>query len=308
MASISLGNVMLRQQYTKMFASRLPFIDEIMFEYLQAPGWVYPQVFNVRNSTRAYEEILGVAGFGQFSEKSEAGAVEYDRLIQGYSKRFTHKTYGKGYQISMEAQEDDIDAVISDATPALSNVARNSIETELASDFNGAFSTTTTPDGKALCADDHILVGGGSFDNLIASDFSQGALESAINIFRDMRNDRNQLVDMDPAMILYPPELDWIVSEVLQSELKSSTANNAINVVQSNRIGIKQVMWKYLTDADNWFILTQPRMHRIMCYWRTQPRPDYAMDFDTGNLKTKMIYRLSHGAADWRGIVGGQGQ
>lgn len=308
MASTALGNVMLRNQFTKMFISRLAFLDEIMYENLNAPMLTYPEVFNVRDSNRAYEEILGVTGFGQFSEKAEGEKVDYDKILQGYSKRFSHKTYGKGYQISMEAQEDDIDGVITDAAPALARVARNSIETEAFSDYNGAFTTTTTPDGQYLASNSHVLVGGGTFDNLIESDISQGAIESAMNIFADMRDDRNQLVDMEPTILLIPSELRWRVHELLKSQFKPGTANNDVNAVNENQIGLRVVISKYLTDADNWFILTEPNRHRVMLYWKREPVTDHALDFDTGNMKSKMTYRFSHGAADWRGVLGGQGQ
>jgi len=307
MASSALGNAMLRAQFTKLFTSRLAYLDEIMYEWLDAPSLTYTQIYNVRDSSRAYEEILGITGFGQFIEKAEGQAVSYDKLLQGYSKRFTHKTYGKGFQISMEASEDDIDSIISDAAPALGRVARNSIETEIFADLNGAFATTTTPDGAYLGSNSHVLVGGGTFDNLISGDLAQSTMESALNIFADMRDDRNQLVDADGEILVIPSELWWDANELLKSELKVGTANNDINMMNRNQIGVNLVMSKYLTDADNWFIMSNPRSHRLMVYWRSDPRTDHTMDFDTGNFKTKMIYRLSHGAADWRNIVCGQG-
>jgi len=301
----SAGNIMVRGQFTDLFASRLPYIDEIMFENYNAPGLTYPEVFNVRDSSRAYEEITGITGFSQFGKKSEAAKVEFDKLLQAYDKRFTHETWGKGFQLSFEAMEDDIDGAITDAAPALARAARNSIETELFSVWNGAFASTTTPDGQYLCSDAHVLTGGGTFDNLITGDLAQGTLEAAINVYSDMRDERNQLIEMEGRRLLAHPDLQWDIHELLRSQLRSDTANNASNAL--NQLGLMPIFSKYLTDKDAWFLLSDPDMHRVIVYWRKEPFTDSALDFDTRNMKTAMFYRLSHGAADWRGCVGSAG-
>ena len=301
------GNVMLRNQYTDLFVDRLPFLDEILFELFDAPSLTYTEVFNIRDSKRAYEEITGITGFDQFSVKNEGDTVEYDKLLQAYDKRFKHATYAKGFQISMEAMDDDIDGAISDAAPALARIAKNSIETSAFSNFNLGFTSVTTPDGVAFFNAAHVLTGGGTFDNLVSGDFGQGTLEEALNIFDDMRDERNQLVDLEAAILLYPPRLRWTVGEVLKSQLRSDTANNATNVVNQNQIGIRPVMSKYLTGEDDWFVGSTSDRHRLMFYWRMEPVSDHTLDFDSGNMKTKMTYRHSHGPADWRGWVGGQG-
>lgn len=301
----SAGNVMLRGQFTKLFASRLPFLDEILFENFNAPELTYTQIFNIRDSARAHEEVLGITGFDQFATKPEGEKVEYDKLLQGFSVRYTHSTFAKGFQISFEAMEDDLDGAISDAAPALARVARNTIETDAFDDFNNGFSSVQTPDGVSAFNTAHVLVGGGTFSNLVSADLAQGSLESAINIFDDMRDDRNQLIEGSPGVILYPPELRWVVDELLRSERRSDSNINAVNTI--TQLGLRPVMSKYLTGDDDWFILSEPSQHKLLYYWRTEPVSDHTLDFDTQNMKTKMTYRQSHGYADWRNIVGGQG-
>ena len=162
-----------------------------------------------------------------------------------------------------------------------------------------------TPDGSNLFSATHPLVAGGTFDNLVSGDLAQGTLEEAINIYDDMRDDRNQLIELSPSILLYPPELRWLVHEILKSQLRSDTANNTANAL--NQIGVKTIMSKYLTGDDDWFLISEPSTHRLMFYWRMVPATDHTLDFDTGNMKTKMTMRFSHGPADWRGLVGGQG-
>ena len=120
-----------------------------------------------------------------------------------------------------------------------------------------------------------------------------------------MRDERGELIELNPSILLYPPSLRWTVHEVLKSQLRSDTANNAVNAL--NQIGIRPLMSKYLTGDDDWFVGSDSTLHRLMFYWRMEPVSDHTLDFDSGNMKTKMTYRHSHGPADWRGWVAGQG-
>lgn len=299
------GNVMFRAQFADLFLSRLPFIDEILVEQFDAPKLTYPQVFNVRNSSRAFENVTGITGFGTFTAKDEGDTVAYDKLLQGFDTRFVHLTYAKGAQISMEAAGDDIDGAISDIMPPLARSCRSSIEITIWNVINNGFGTTTTPDGRPLYDNDHILVGGGTYDNLVQADLSIANLETALNMFDDMVDDRGLPIENSAAKIVYPTDLRWLVHEILKSELRSDTANNATNAL--NQVALGTVMSKYLTGEDDWFLFSEPSQHRVLVYWRMEPMSDHTIDFDTGNMKTKMTYRLSAGAADWRNTVGGQG-
>jgi len=299
------GNIMFRAQFTDLFIDRLPYMDEIMFENYDSPSLTYPQVFNMRESSRAYEDITQITGFGLFSEKSEGDVVDYDKLLQGFDKRFTHITYSKGTAISMEAADDDIDGAIVNTLPPLARSARTSIEVKAWNVINGGFGATTTPDGAALFSASHVLRGGGTYDNLVSGDLSIATLETALNIFDNMIDDRGLPIELNPAMIVFPVELRWLVYEILKSDLRSDTAENATNAFK--QIALGGLMSKYLTGADDWFVCSEPSQHRLLFYWRMDPMTDHTIDFDTGNLKTKMTYRMSVGAADWRGWVGGQG-
>ncbi len=299
------GGLTLRGQYGDLFFDRLPFIDEILFEQFNAHPLEYSQVFNVRDSARAFENVTAITGFGTFSEKSEGDTIDYDKTLQGFDRRFTHVTYSKGVNISFEAAEDDIDGAISDVMPPLARAARTSIEITAWDVINNSFGTSTTPDGQPLYSDSHVLVGGGTYDNLVSGDMSISNLETAINLFDDMVDDRGLPIQNTPSMLVYPTNLRWLVHEILKSELRADTANNATNAL--NQVGLGTLMCHYLTGDDDWFLFSSPSEHRVLFYWRKDPVTDHTVDFDTGNYKTKMTYRCSQGAADWRNTVGGQG-
>ena len=303
---MSAGNVMQRQRYADIFFSRLPFLDDIIFGSFNAPGLTYPEVFNIMDSERAFENHTAYTGFGLFSAKTEGDAVNYDTILQGFDKQFIHTTYASGFQITREGLMDDIDNILTDAAPELGRAAQSSIETQIWSVFNNSFSTETSSDGQAIFSNSHPLVGGGTFDNLINGDFGVTNLQSALNVFDDMRDDRNLLIDTSAAKIVYPPELRWIVDEVLNSERKPGTANNNTNSIR-NQAGLSPLMVKYLTGAKDWFVGMSKEQTKFIVYWRETPVTDSSIDFDTGNMKTMMLYRLSFGVTDWRGWVGAQG-
>lgn len=299
------GNVLLRAQFADLFIDQLPYMDEVLFETYDAPSLTYPQVFNVRDSSRAYEEVTEITGLGTFTTKAEGDVIDYDKVMQGFDKRFTHTTYAKGVQISMEAAADDIDGAITNMMPPLARSCRSSVEITIWNLINGGFATTTTPDGAYLFSNSHILRGGGTYDNLVSGDLSIANLETAIQMYDDMVDDRGLPIELSPAQLVFPTNLRWLVYEILKSDLRSDTAMNTTNAFK--QISLQPVMSKYLTGDDDWFLFSEPSQHRVIVYWRQEPVTDHTIDFDTGNAKTKMTYRLSTGAAGWRGTVGGQG-
>ena len=300
------GNLMIQGQFPDLFAARLAYIDEIIQHSYQAPNPVYPMVFGVKDSNRAYEETTGVTGFGLFSQQLEGASVDYDAIQQAWDKRFTHLKYGKGFQISEDASDDDVDGAITNLAPALGTAAQHSIETVAMNVFNNGFGSETTPDGVSLFNDAHVLRGGGTADNLVTGDLSVANLETAVNLLDGLKDERNQPMLAEPSILLIPQGvsgLRWIAHEILRSQLRSDTANNATNAF--NQLGLQIVTCRYLTNAPDWFLGMAPSATKLRFYWRKRPVTAHAMDFDTGNFKTKMTYRFSVGAADWRGWVGG---
>ena len=298
--------LMSRLTASDLFFSRLPYIDEILYENLDAPALTYPEVFDVRSSQRMREQTTGYTGFGIFTQKdADGGNIDYDVLMQAYDKTFTHLTYAKGFQVSEEGLDDDLDNVISNAAPALGRAAQSSIEQLFWNLFNNSFSLETTPDGQAIFSNSHPNVGGGTQDNLISGDLAESTLEAGLTLFDQTLDHRGLPVDVEAQSIVIPVEERFNASRILNSEKRVGTANNDIS--QVNREGLRPVMSKYLTGADDWFLLANPSVAKLIAYWRKEPVTDHVLDFETGNMKSKMTFRCSVGAADWRGTVGGQG-
>jgi hypothetical protein len=67
----------------------------------------YSQIFNTETSDKAYEEYVGKSGFGLAVAKPEGTGMTYDTQRQGFVTRLTNVTFGLGFQITMEAFEDN---------------------------------------------------------------------------------------------------------------------------------------------------------------------------------------------------------
>jgi hypothetical protein len=66
----------------------------------------WKDLFELKVSDKAYEEMVQNTGFGLAPIKQEGSSIAYDTDSQGYIARFTNVTYGLGYIVSAEEIED----------------------------------------------------------------------------------------------------------------------------------------------------------------------------------------------------------
>lgn len=66
------------------------------------------QIFETKTSKRAFEEIIGMTGFGLAPVKTEGNSVTYDTQQQGFLTRFNHVNYALGFIITEETIDDNL--------------------------------------------------------------------------------------------------------------------------------------------------------------------------------------------------------
>lgn len=294
----------LRTGFTDLFEERLPFLREIFYEENSEPMSMMEQVFNMMTSDRFREQTTGISGLPLAALTPEAGPVTYEALLQAFDKTYTHSKYTLGWQISEEALDDDQDGPLRNASRALGRSMRTTRNTIAWNVFNFGFTSELTPDGVSLFNASHPLLEGGTFSNTVSADLDLTSLENAINTFADMRDHRGLLIEMEPSNLVFPSELRWVVREILGSPEKPTTANRSINSVFDI---LNPIMVKYLTNATDWFITTNPGEHALMFFTRQEATFQTDIDFDNGVAKAKSVQRHSQGASDWRGLFGGNG-
>jgi len=273
-------------------------------------------IYNVYDSNQFREHSLTFGGIGTFDTKSEGEAVNYTSPVEGFLQTFTHTTYAKGLRITMEQWSDDMYGVMEDSPAELGMSAYSTEEILLSNHFNNGFSGTTGPDGLSLFSTVHLREDGATYRNELstASDLSLTTLETALIDFRDFRSGGGRRLQIQPKVLLVPPALQFTASKLLESSnipqhAPGSTStvftDGSINPV--NDLGLRIVVWDYLTDADAWFILADKSDHRLCLYEREPFTTSDVFDFDTGDIKFKGVFRQSSGWADPRGVFGTPG-
>jgi hypothetical protein len=290
-------------------------LDEVLFEKYRELKPVYAQIFDIRSSDRQFEKTTGFSGFGSLVKKDEGSPITYDDPFLGYATMFTHLTYGLAFRVTMEMQQDDLYDVIRRMPSSLADTVVRFKDTQCANIFNNAFTTITTAnlpwqtgmDGKTLSATDHPLSGGGTYSNRLAtdSDLSVTSLETALYSMKLTVGDRNELLDLEPKVLLIPPQLERTAFELLKSSGRPDTANRADNWIPSN--GLQMVVWNRLTDTNAWFLLTEKAHHNLIYFNRLELETDTDRDFNTKDTVYSCVSRFSLGWADWRGVYGTPG-
>ncbi len=258
---------------------------------LYAVEW--DKLFEKNNSTRAYEEDVGLSSFGLAQVKAEGAPITFDTERQGFTSRYNHLVYALGFIITREMYEDDqYDIVGQKKAQALGRSMRQTKEIVGANVYNRAFNTSYTGgDGSTLvaCAGggsaSHANVAGGTFTNgvSVAADLSEAVLEQA---------------SIDIA--------EFEAKRILGTEGRVGTELNDLNAIKTMGIIPEVVVNHYLTDSNAWFILTDVK-NGLKYFERRGDAFDMDNDWDTENAKYKATARYSFGWSDPRSIYGSPG-
>ena len=274
------------------------------------------QIFEEKSSSRAYEEDIGVTGFGLAPVKTEGNAVVYDTEQQGFLTRYNHVVYALGFIITEEMMDDDqYDTVGQRRTEGLAYSQRQTKETVAANILNRAFNTSYTGgDGATLVASaaagsaSHPNASGGTWTNGPATlaDLSVASLEQAVIDIAKFTDDRGKRIKVMPKQLIVAVDNQFEAERIMTSNLQSGTADNDANVLRTMGVVPKIVTNHYLSDADAWFLQTDIP-NGFTNYMRKAATFSIDNDFDTSNAKFKAQERYSFGYTDPRCVYGSPG-
>jgi len=272
----------------------------------------YTSLFETRNSTRAFEEIVGMQGFGLMPIKTEGSAITAEDSGQGFIDRWTHVTYGLMFTITREMYEDGLAATEAmKRAKALAFSLRQTEETVGANIFNRAFNSDYTyGDGLELCSELTPYYSGGTWRNELdtAADLNETSLEQAcIDIATQFKSDKGLMVAVRPKKVVVHPSNMFEAERLFKSTLQYDTANNSVNAIRnSSAIPGGYEVNHYFSDSDAWFILTDCP-DGLICFERRSPEFGMENDWDTENARFKATFRKSFGNGDKRSIFGSPG-
>ena len=274
----------------------------------------YEDIFVIEDSNRAFEEEVLIVGFGSAPVKSEGQGVSFDNASESFSSRYTHETVSLAFALTEEAIEDNLyDSLGKRYVKALAKSMANTKEVKGADVLNNAFSSSFLGgDGKSLIASDHPLAGGGSAANRASTmaDLNEASLEDAFIDISTFTDDRGLIISVQPDKLVVPPQLVFVADRILQSDLRSGTADNDVNAIKNTGVlPGGYVVNHYLNDPDAFFILTSVNEmgDGLKMFQRSPMETSMEPDFSTGNIRYKARERYSIGFSDWRGVYGSQG-
>ena len=288
----------------------LPGLNALFgLEYEQYEG-EHAEIYETENSDRSFEEEVKLSGFGAAPVKAEGSSLSYDNAQEHYTARYNHETVAMGFSITEEAMEDNLyDSLSARYTKALARAMAYTKQTKAAALLNTGFSSFNSGDGVTLFATNHPTVGGGTNANKLATnaDLNETSLEQAVIDIAAFTDERGLLIAARPRKLIVPPALMFVATRLLQTELRTGTADNDTNALRSNgSIPEGYRVNHYLTDTDAFFITTDIP-NGMKHFVRTPMATAMDGDFDTGNVRYKARERYSFGVSDPLGIYGSPG-
>ena len=270
----------------------------------------FREIFEVRKSRKAWEELVGHSTLGLPVQRTEGAAVTYDSFQQGFVSRFTHADYALGVVITKNMVADDLYDVVGKARVKLLARSFMHLPEILAGNvLNRAFNSSYTGgDGQPLVDNDHPKVSGGTWSNrpTTYADISEAALEQAIIDLGKYTDDRGMKMKVMAQKIIVPVDLDFEVNKILKTEYEVGTANNTVNLVRSRFPGGVMVAHWVDADTDAWFLKTDAD-DGLIHYEREALSFASENDFDTSNARYKAEWRGSFGWANPRCIYASSG-
>ena len=269
-------------------------------------------IYETETSERSFEEELKLSGFGAAGVKNEGSAIRYDNAQEAWAARYNHETIAMGFSITEEAMEDNLyDSLSSRYTKALARSMAYTKQVKSAYPLNNGFpgGAFVGGDGVTLFNTAHPLVSGGTNSNTqsTAADLNETSLEAAVIQIAGFKDERGLLIAARPRKLIVPPGPMFVATRLLETELRTATADNDINAIKTNgTIPEGYSVNHYLTDVDSYYLITDIP-NGMKHFVRTPISTSMDGDFDSGNVRYKSRERYSFGVSDPLGIWGSPG-
>lgn len=296
-------------------ASRAHFADELTPGFRKIYVDAYEEeemhlndVFHVETSEKDSEKDSSISSFGLAQETSEQGPVSYEDPLQGYDKTYSHLKYTKGFKVTLEMWEDGLYRSMKRLPEALGRCMRRTSEDLASQVYNRAFNSSYADggDAKVLCSTSHTRPDGGTAQSNSSSTsiaLTESNLETARIAFRKQLDDKGNKIGTKPKVLLIPVDLDKTAHLIIDSDKRSGTADNDVNI---NKGKFRIIDWEYISSTTAWFLL-DPSTHRVNWFWRRKPSMKNDELFDTEVAVYKSSMRLSRSWSHWIGTWGSAG-
>jgi hypothetical protein len=289
----------------------LPGLNALFGMEYKRYGEEHKEIYETETSERSFEEETKLSGFSAAPVKSEGAAIRYDNAQEAWTARYNHETIAMGFSVTEEAMEDNLyDSLSQRYTKSLARAMAYTKQVKAAAILNSGFSGGPTyGDGQVLFSTAHPLVSGGVNSNTfsVQADLNETSLEAAVIQIAGWTDERGLLIAAKPKKLIVPPQLMFVATRLLETELRVGTNDNDINAIKNNgSIPGGYSINHFLTDTNAWFLCTDVP-NGMKHFVRTPLSTGMDGDFDTGNVRYKSRERYSFGYSDPLGMFGSAG-
>ncbi len=255
-------------------------------------------------------------GFGAAPAMPEGSPVTYQSGGVLFVQRYLYQVWGLAFALTRVLVEDGDHIAIGKIFSQ--HLAQSMIETEetlCAQILNRGFNSSYTGgDGVSLINSAHPIIGGGfnqgsSFSNVLstAANLSQTSLEQLLIQIRSAVDNNGKRIRLNPLKIVCAPANMFQAEVILKSVLRTGTANNDVNPV--NSMGLLKggaAVISRLTSTTAWWVLTDaPRGAQMMM--RRGLEKSMEGDFETDSMRYKSTSRYIPSWTDPRCLFGTSG-
>ena len=276
-------------------------------------GEEHKEIYETETSERSFEEETKLSGFTAAPVKNEGSAIRYDNGQEAWTARYNHETIAMGFSLTEEAIEDNLyDSLSARYTKGLARSMAYTKQVKAAAVINNGFTNSAAyygGDGVPLFSTAHPLVSGGTNSNTqtTMTDLNETSLEAAVIQIAGWTDERGLLIAAKPRKLIVPPNLMFVATRLLETELRVGTTDNDINALKNNgSIPEGYSVNHFLTDTNGWYLTTDVP-NGMKHFVRTPLSNSMDGDFDTGNVRYKSRERYSFGWSDPLGMWGSQG-
>lgn len=267
------------------------------------PSWM--GYLDEKSTKKRWFDDVEMADPGLWDETDEGNDLELDEYGEGLVTRYRPMKFSKRLIIPEEIFED---AAYEEAYDATRMLARTCIQTQsydAVALLDGAGSFTQV-DGVAMISTAHPIRGGAAVSNALGGATpltpSNTAVKNMLVMCEKFVGTNGWISGVKLTKLFGPSDHKWRFKEILRSEQKDDTANNAINALRGE-LSSEYASVPEMSSTTNWFGKTNS-MRGLMFIWRRKPR--YRQTSNNENETT--IYtgsaRWTKGFSNFRGVIG----
>jgi hypothetical protein len=294
----------------QLFKELLPGLNALFGLEYKNYAEEHKDIYEVESSERSFEEEQKLSGFSAAPVKPEGEAMSYDTAQEVWTARYNHETIVLGFSITEEALEDNLyDSLSARYTKSLARGMAYTKQVKGAFPLNTGFTSFNSGDSSTLFNTAHNLASGGTISNTSSTnaDLNEAALEAAVIQIAGWTDERGLLIAAKPEKLILPPGLMFVATRLLETQLRTSTADNDISaIVSMNAVPEGYRVNHYLTSSTAWFMITDVP-NGMKMFERVPLQTSHDGDFDTGNVRYRARERYSFGCSDYLGIWGSAG-